>query len=426
MRGLIGRRFGGTGGVPFFGTRLVQPGALAGGGVTTFSRAQVGMTSTAISSNGGGNWWTEYAADAPRYAGTANRLMLGGQRTTMNLRQRLIGGTGWTLTNVTPTTTTGPDGGAATANRLDEGTATSAHAVSLPTAAFTSGVSYSASAIVKAETCTACQIFLSSSAFGLTAWQNYDLAGGVLGSGGTATLNPRIVSLGAGWFWISMTAVATVTAAAGPLSLNMLTSASAVRNESYTGTSRTMLAFWAWTEDNAAFPSSAMLATTEPNAATRGQDNLTSSFSTLFPSGVGTVLLSVVLPFTAVGTDQVLIDINDGSTNNRIRARNVAGGNTIVVGRTISGINTDATTIGSMTPGTLFRMGLTFDGSTLVANFNGGANQLVTGLPSGLTTLRIGNNSLGTAPMFGEVGYVDTLPYSIPPAGLPAAVTAIP
>jgi hypothetical protein len=187
-----------------------------------------------------------------------------------------------------------------------------------------------------------------------------------------------------------------------------------------------MLTFWGWAETDAAFPSSAFLASTEPNTATRGQDTLTSTFSTLFPTDVGSVLGSFLLPFSAVDVDQGLFDISDGTGNNRIWCRNVAGGNTIVVGRTIGGVNVDATSIGSMTPGTLFRVGFTFDGSNVVANFNGGTNQTVAGVPTGLTTLRIGNNAAGTAPMFGEVGYVDTQATVISGANLPAAVSAIP
>lgn len=187
-----------------------------------------------------------------------------------------------------------------------------------------------------------------------------------------------------------------------------------------------MLTFWGWAETDAAFPSSTILAATEPNTATRGQDTLTASFGTLFPGGVGTVLGSFLLPFSAVGADQVLFDIHDGSASNRIWCRNVAGGNTIVVGRTIGGVNVDATSLGSMTPGTVFRVGVTFDGSNIVGNLNGGINQTVAGQPSGLTTMRVGNSSAGTAPMFGEVGYLDALSSVTPSANLPAAVSAFP
>lgn len=409
-----------------FGARLVQPGAIAGGGLVTFTRSQVGATAGAISSAGGGTWWTEYAADVPRFVGAANRLLLDGQRTNISTRSRLVGGTGWTLTDVSATPTTGPDGVSGTANILDEGTNTAAHWVAPATVTFTAGVTYSFSAIVKAGTCTSCQLFSTTPAFSGTAFQNYNLATGALGTSGAGSLTPRIVPLGDGWYWISMSAVAGSTGSSRPLALGMTSSPSAAsRLESYTGTNRTMLAFWGWAEE-APFPSSPILAATEPSTSTRGQDSLISAISSLFPSGVGTVLGSFVLPFSAVGADQTLFDINDGSTNNRIRLRNVAGGATLVAGQVIGGTPADATTIGSMTPGTLFRVGLTFDGSTITANFNGGSNQTVAGQPSGLTTLRVGNNSAGTAPMFGECGYFDALPYVIPGANLPAAVSAIP
>jgi hypothetical protein len=184
--------------------------------------------------------------------------------------------------------------------------------------------------------------------------------------------------------------------------------------------------FWNWTEDNAPFPSSAMLATSEPASATRGQENITAGFSALFPAGVGSVLASYVLPFNASGADQTLLDINDGTANNRIRLRNADGGATIVAGRVIGGVSSDAATLGSMTPGTLFRVGLTFDGTTITANFNGTANQTVAGQPAGLTTLRLGNHAAGTAPMFGELGYFEPRASVIAAADLPAAVAAIP
>ncbi len=422
---LIANFGGGGSGVPAFGSRLIQPNALAGG-LVTFTRAQVGSTAAALSAGGGGTWWTEYAADQPRWAGSARRLMLGGQRTTFNTRGRLIGGTGWTLTNTTAATITGPDGGAATANRLDEGTATAAHAVALTGLTATAGVAYSMSAILRAGTCTTCQMLFANTPFGTTAFQNFDLGAVALGTGGGAINRARIVSLSGGWLWITAVATCVSTGASSPVGINMTDSASAARNPAYTGTNRTLDVFWGWSEVDAPFPSSTILATTEPAAATRGQDNVTASFATLFPNGVGTVMGSFVLPYAAIGSDQILFDINDGTVNNRIWCRNVAGGNTIVLGRTIGGVNVDATSLGSMTPGASFTVGLTFDGTNIVGNLSGGSNQTVAGMPAGLATLRVGNNAAGTGPAFGECGYVDTLPYALAPAGLPAAVAALP
>jgi hypothetical protein len=416
----------GGGGGSFGGVRLIQPGALASGFVT-FSRAQTGATSTAMTSGGGGAWWTEYAADQPRYGGTANRLVLGGQRTTLNTRQRLIGSASWQNTNITATAVTGPDGAAGTANRLDEGTATGNHFATLPAVTITAGVAYSFSAIVQAETCTTCQLYSTATGFNTQTFQNFDLSAGTLGTGGTNSLNPRIVNLGSGWYWISMTALGANLASGRPFVLSMTTGASAVYAETYTGTNRTMLAFWGWTEESAPFPSSAILAATEPAAATRGQDVLTASFSTLFPSGVGTVLGSFVLPFNAdASATQTLFEIHDGTANNRIMIRNMTGGATFTATRVTGGSPSSTASLGSMTAGTLFRVGLTFDGTNIAANFNGGSNLTLTGQPAGLTTLRVGNSSAGTAPMFGECGIFDVLPYAIPGAGLPAAVSAIP
>jgi len=398
---------------------LVRPGILSSR--VTFSRAQTSATSTALAA-GGAARWTEYGADTPRFAGSDNYLLIGGQRTTVSTRGRLIGGTGWSTTNATASLTTGPDG-ATTANRLDDGVAVSAlHQAVPPSVAFVLGTSYSVSSIVKAETCTTCQLALGSGAFGSTAWCNFDISAGTVGTSGAGALSPRVVALGSGWFWISFTSVATVTASTQPGILLMTTSASAIRNQTYTGTNRTMLGYWSWVENSTAFPSSAILAASEPAVATRGQDNITIAFS----QTVGSVLGSFALPYAASGVDQTLFEINDGTANNRIILRNVAGGLTIVAGRVVGGVLVAATSLDSMTADTLFRVGLTFDGSTITANFNGGTNQTVSGQPSGLTTLRIGNNAAGTSPMFGRIGYFDTKPYVIPSASLPSIVSAIP
>ncbi|HEV7455183.1 MAG TPA: hypothetical protein VGN96_00285, partial [Roseococcus sp.] len=165
-----------------------------------------------------------------------------------------------------------------------------------------------------------------------------------------------------------------------------------------------------------------------PGASTRGQDNVTAAFASLFPAGVGTVLGSCMIPQSApAGGSQAIVDINDGTQANRFSFRNNAGGNDIVASLNIGGTPLVLPTLGTMTPGTLLRFGLTWDGTTVVANLDGGANQsAASATPPGLTTLRAGNNANGTAPMFGEIAYLDALPYVVPAANLPAAVAAMP
>ncbi len=86
--GRVGGR-GGAGSSPFFGARLVQPGAIAGGSVVTFSRSQVSSFSTATNATGS---LVEYAADVPRFNGSSTRLLIEGQRTNSLRNPRLEGG----------------------------------------------------------------------------------------------------------------------------------------------------------------------------------------------------------------------------------------------------------------------------------------------------------------------------------------------
>jgi hypothetical protein len=165
-----------------------------------------------------------------------------------------------------------------------------------------------------------------------------------------------------------------------------------------------------------------------PLAATRGIDSATAAFATLFPGGSGTLLWSGMLPQAAsAAADQTLLQLDDGTDNNRFRLRNLAGGASITAGRVTGGAAGEATALGSMTAGTLFRVGATFSAGRLAACLNGGAVHAVSGGPTGgLTTLRLGRNAAGTAPMFGETAALSVLRFAVPDAALPGLTAAIP
>lgn len=427
--GRVGGR-GGAGSAPVFGARLVQPGAIGGGGLVTFSRSQVSSFSTATNAAGS---VVEYVADVPRFNGASQQLLLEGQRTNNVSNTRGVGfvagspgtlPTGWTVptvqTGLTRILSSVSSGGASGIGITFSGTASTSN-TSFETSARASAPSAAPSqtrtvsvllwlasgSLTNVSSITIGGIFLTSAggAVASNVFTSSDIKGGL-------TSLPKQFS-----FTMTSTSDATIARFNPRLAITITNGATtdAVIGVAYIG------------DEIAPFASTATFPPVDtPGASTRGQDNLTSSFSSLFPTGVGTVLASFMLPQNAVSVDQMLFDISDGTVNNRIRVRNVAGGATIVAGRVIGGVSTDATTLGSMTAGTLFRVGLTFDGTTITANFNGGSNQTVSGQPTGLTTLRVGNNSAGIAPMFGECGYFDVLPYAIPAANLPAAVLAIP
>lgn len=428
--------FGGSGGggVPAFGARLIQPGAIAGG-LVTFSRAQAaGAISTSFAADGVA--LQEYGANVPRFNGTARRMLFGGQRTNGIRNPRAEGAvvgvigaggalpTNWTIVG----TTTGlsfnvlgvfVESGISVLRLGVSGTSGATVDFSIRSETTTSVVAAPSQSWAQAD-------FIRLAAGSMTGWTSVRQRIDGRTSGGAVVAPNQFLGS-------TFTPGATLTRYMNAGTFNSdATLARVQSNIVFNAPNATALDatfdIGLPTLEQASFASTPILPPIgTPGASTRGQDNFTSNFATLFPTGVGTVLASFMLPQSAPsGADQMLFEINDGTANNCIRLRNVAGGNTLLAGRVIGGANVDATTIGSMTPGTLFRVGLTFDGTTLVANFNGGTNQTVAGLPPGLVTLRTGNNAAGTAPTFGETGYFDALPYVIPPANLSAAVAAIP
>jgi hypothetical protein len=399
---------------PIGGLALVRPFVLSR--AVTYSRTGIATGVTAA------GLVYEVAADVPRFD-AAGRLIWEGQRSRLNTRGRLIGGAGWTLTAMAATLTGGPGGGSDTASRLDEGATSAVHFVGQATVSFVSGISYSFSAIVKGETCTTCQLSTSSGAFGLNAWQNFNLSSGVLGSGGASSIGPRITSIGNGWYQVSMTAVATASTSGTPLILVMTPDASALRNPTYTGTNRTLLAFWGWCEDAAPFASSAILAASEPNTATRGTD--TGIFN-LFGSA-GTIAFSAVPGQAApAGVDQTFYSINNGADADRLSIVNVAGGNSVVLRRVVAGAVTDSAAIGTQTPGTLLRGVLTWSGTDAAAKLQGGTWRTQASTSGGFIRGRLGNIIAGSSPLFGTLGWGDLLPRSVTEAEADAIMARIP
>jgi hypothetical protein len=421
MRWLLGARLRGGNTT---GVRLIQPGALAGGGLLTFSRAQVASVATAPDAS----TLRLYAADVPRFRGAARRLLLEGQGTNIVPNPRTIAGTGWANNGVSSTATTGPDGDAASGRKLNEGTTTSNHRTEFLASppSVTAGQRYPNVFFARADTASTIQIYRGGTQFGTTNFANFDLSGGgAIGSAGSDITEHRIEAVGGGWLECSCTMLALASGTPSQIiSMCMTTSPTAARLESYTGTNRTVDVAFMQGEENAAFASSVILPDTT-GAATRGADLPSAAFATLFPNGVGTILASYMLP-RSLSFAAVLFEAHDGTVNNRIHIRQDAGGTGIICRYTIGGANVDLTSLGSMTPGTVFRLGLTFDGTTITANLNGGTNRSATAFPPGLTTLRIGNNAANTAPLYGEIGYFDVLPYVIPAGDLPAAVAAFP
>ncbi len=165
-----------------------------------------------------------------------------------------------------------------------------------------------------------------------------------------------------------------------------------------------------------------------PGASTRGADLVMATLASLGvgANGACTVVGTAMFPQAApAATDQTLLQIDAGADTNRYRVRMLPGSLDINAGGTNAGSPINATTLGAVTAGVVFRFGVSVDGSgRIAASLNGAAAQTAAGLPtSGLTTIRVGNNAAAKGAMFGEVGTVRVLPFAVSDAELQRLVT---
>jgi hypothetical protein len=154
----------------------------------------------------------------------------------------------WTVTGITRTAdaATSPEN-TVTSDKLDEGTGSSAHTLT-QTFSATSGTTYAYSFHVKDGDRRYVQLSFATASHGANAWANFDLQEGEIGEVGSALLRAAIEPAGAGHWRILIVAPATATTASGSIDLSLVTSASAARAESYTGTSKYVYAWGAQLE----------------------------------------------------------------------------------------------------------------------------------------------------------------------------------
>lgn len=143
---------------------------------------------------------------------------------------------GWTIPNIsiTANNTTAPDG-SNTAERVSLSIGNNNKSITKNTNII-SGSTYTESYYVKANGYNFVQI-APDTGFSTTAFQNYNLSNGTLGSSsGISSEQPNIQSVGNGWYRISLTAIANSTTS-GRMLLSIVNSASSARLESLNITS---------------------------------------------------------------------------------------------------------------------------------------------------------------------------------------------
>jgi len=193
---------------------------------------------------------------------------------------------------------TSPTGVALTASTLTEiAGASLTHHIHQAAGEFTPTVatSYTMSVWVKQPPSAAIryvQLAFFTAGFGATAYMNYDIQAGTVGTGGAAITASTITAYPSGWYRITATAPATATGLSG-FQLGFSTTSSAVRTESYTVTGGSEKAIYLWgAQVQTGFGASSYIPTTTAQV-TRATDVCIMSgtnFTSWFNNTEGTVL----------------------------------------------------------------------------------------------------------------------------------------
>jgi len=166
-----------------------------------------------------------------------------------------------------------------------------------------------------------------------------------------------------------------------------------------------------------------------PGASTRGDDRATALLNALGISGNGTctVLWSGVIPAFLPGGIHTIACVDDASVLNRLTMRLDQASGQLQAMRALNGAVATANA-GAVTAGIAFKAGMTVNGAGRVAvSLNGGAAVNVTGGPSsGFTRFRLGNIADQSTPLWGETARLRVLPYVVSDAELAVLTGALP
>jgi hypothetical protein len=272
-----------------------------------------------------------------------------------------------------------------------------AGAASVPT---TSGVTYTASLFLKkiAGNIDWVQLTMGAAGFGAAQYANFNLANGTIGNSSNGTA--RIEAYANGWYRCSWaaTATATVTNSVGVIVAFIQNTNQAVRLPSYAGNSANrVLAAMGQLEIGFA-ASSYIPANDAPAIRSSEVCNISgAAFLGMFNPTAGTLFTSVLFNESLVSASaQVVVDVNDGTTNNRLRYfRGNAGASGLI--NTASGTTNVNLSGGGLATGTTHRFAAMYSLDDFAFYVNGSlvGEDAIGNVVVSPTTMTIGDSSAG-------------------------------
>ncbi len=302
------------------------------GPTPTFTRAS---SATFVGSNG---LIQTAAVNSPRFdhasAGVCRGLLIEESRTNVALYSGAwVGGTGWLLAQTTSVVSgTGPDGN--NAYEIAEDSSLNVHSIlntGSTTGAFAtsvvSGTTYTGSVFLKkiAGSVDWVQVTMGAAGFGAAQYANFDLSTGQVGNfaGLASGTSPRIEAFANGWYRCSISVTAIITTTISPSVVVLLTNNTnaTTRAPVYNGnTANKFLAAMAQFETGS-FATSYI--PTVASSVVRSADvcSITgANFTSFYNPTEGSLFTSATFYAPAAYTaSQMLVDINDTTTANRLR-----------------------------------------------------------------------------------------------------------
>ena len=329
----------------------------------------------------------------PANGASSRGLLIEEARTNLLTKSSELDDAAWSKTRATITAnaTTAPDGTSAADKLVEDSTASNTHRVGSPDYSAVSGNIYTFSVFLKGEERTHAQISLhitnAGNAFTTLPAILVDLATGTISGPSASVTSSSSVSIGNGWWRVSLSAEATSssTQSAGIY----LMSDSSTTN--YTGDGTSGLYIWGAQLEAGAFPTSYIPTTTA--AATRSADSAVVTPISSFYNPVESTIFSE-LSGTSVAFDSTILAINNTTQNEQLDQRLAI---TSVTSRTrVGGVN--QASIAGVNPvvapvsGTTYKFAsahklddfaASMDGATVVTDTSGN-------MPSGLSHMEIG------------------------------------
>jgi hypothetical protein len=216
------------------------------------------------------------------------------------------------------------------------------------------------------------QMVFTSGGFGATAYVNFDILNGVMGTVGASIISSSITDVGYGWYRVTATANATAATASG-VQICFITSSSSAVAESSIVQAGTERVFAAWgTQLEAGNVATSFIPTTTA-AVTRNADSaVLTTLTPWYNTTEGTLYTAFSVKGYNVGVFNAAAGFSDNTTTNFIanRVNPATQGNYIV---RVAGVDqANVVSSGTTTANTTIKIASTYKANDFAMSLNGG------------------------------------------------------